>query len=332
MTDYLHIDTDRTRDAAHHLRSMERSGDDLTADIRRATALAALVDVATPNLMIVADAIADLARILDHRADAADSGGVLPYRAPARSALDISTALLRQTPPTPSELFPPPPRPSPPIDAADTGAADSGASHVDDDPTSFGPLWPFIEPVIDQPRPDPWWPASGPTFDHVQETADHVRAILDDLVPDSGWGPADRFADRLVASVTDPRVLAASAIVPPALMLETISYYGTVSAVASTPLGTYGVGRSNAGGRENTGVVTDFGMSWSVPNVSMMFSPSSSPPESSSSVGAAACYGVCVGADVGDQGFAPSVGVGSPGASAGLNVWQWSDGGPSRAD
>jgi hypothetical protein len=119
--------------------------------------------------------------------------------------------------------------------------------------------------------------------------------------------------------------------------LCTLSYYGPVTANASFGPATGSLGYSNSGGRRQLG----YGITWSArprdiirssPGASVLWTPSSAAPTSGFGPSGGACYYACGGVwnDTMTNGWAPSIGVGTPQAWWGASGMQWHDVGPSE--
>ncbi len=354
MSDYLYIDTSRARSAAQHLRAMSASGADVANDVRTAFALAGLADTCGPHLIEVSDALADLATVLQERSDAADAGGLLPYRATSVALSSITESLYGYTPPTVEELFP--------IIGPATNRIESTARTppalascvVEDDEDGNGwglpgwlrdPIDDLLAPIMEQPvsplidpRRLPWDEIGGVLdsvtslgseiderlheFDEQLHDLDDRWRDVGDRLEDLDWGPVERLGERVVDTVTDPYVLVASVIVPGAIPLDIASNYGILSASIAGAGIAY---TTTDDGDRAFGLMVP--TAWPLGPLSLLpthtFTQTSKDPENGLSITGVACDVICAGAVVDGDGVHPVVGVGPPGASGTASYTWW---------
>ncbi len=330
MPDYLFIDTTNARTAATQLQCMATTGADHAAGVRRACALADLADTTSARLETVAEALADLARVLHERSDAADAGGLLPYRSTGVALANIAESLHGHTAPTVEELFP---TTGPRTTQTRADPQPDPQCSVDDQ-SSFpwdgllDPLLPIMEPLIDQPiMPHAWWEVAGSGAQRAWDVVDAAGHEVEAQLADLDWSVAGRFADRVEEAATDPRVVAGTLVGVPALPLEVASHYGIVGV---SSMG-YGVAYSRAGdGERRLGLSVPVGRpspQQLLPTIS--FTPTNRVPQDGFSVSAYYCDVVCAGAVVNDDGtLVPSAALGPPGAKAGATYTDWMDAWP----
>ncbi len=321
----LFINTDATRRSAQHLRTMATTGDEIADDVAIAAALAELPDPTNGVVRLVEliEALRRLAQTLQHRCDEAEWGLPTP-----REFGDWALGQLRDyfdnQPSGPIPIPLTPERLEQLRDHADE-VIDVVADWLGDGaPVPRLPIVPLLDGA------EGWWDravdAGGDALGALG-SSDEGRRDAIALIPDTGFGVLDRFVDRVSAAASEPGFSLLGPVTLAAVTLETLTYYGPIGPSLTTPRGTVGALRSNAGGIENHGIVTSDEKGWgiSLGFTQMDVAPSSGPFLEGHLCGTYACAGSVLDGD----GLHPTVEFGAVTSGGGSGWAVWGEGKPS---